>query len=60
MDQRRQVLLFDLLPQIADIYIEEIVITKEILSPDAAHDFLTFQHPSSASHQEIQQVIFLD
>ena len=59
MDQGWSIVQFDFLTQIADVDIEEVVVSIKVFSPDPMHDLLTFQHPAGTSHQEIEQVVFL-
>ena len=57
MDQGWSIIQFDFLSEIADVDVEEIVVSIECLSLHPTHDLLTFENPSGTTRQEIQQVI---
>ena len=59
VDQLRLLRAFHLLPQVADINIEQVVVAIETFAPNAMQDLQARLHFVGRSHQEHQQLVLL-
>src|SRR5438045_1855042 len=59
MDQARLAVSLELLPQVADIDLDQVRLAAEVVVPDPIEDHLARQYPARVVQEERQQLVLL-